>query len=50
MKFENGSGDRQWGSGSCSKKVHLTKRLKCGRINRLTVLDRLLMEKGGNDE
>ena len=26
---------------SCSRKVHLTKCLKCGRMNRLTVLDRL---------
>ena len=26
---------------NCSRKVHLTKRLKCGRMNRLTVLDRL---------
>ena len=33
---------RSTGSGeSCSRKVHLTKRLKCGRMNRLTVLDRL---------
>ena len=26
---------------NCSRKVHLTKRLKCGRMNRITVLDRL---------
>ena len=30
----------------CSRKVHLTKCLKCGRMNRLTVLDRLLKKKG----
>ena len=30
---------------SRSRKVHLTKCLKCGRMNRLTVLDRLLREK-----
>lgn len=31
-----------WG---CSRKVHLTKSLKCGRMNRLTVLDRLSRKK-----
>lgn len=30
---------------SCSRKVHLTKSLKCGRMNRLTVLDRLSRKK-----
>ena len=30
---------------SCSRKVHLTKCLKCGRMNRLTVLDRLLRKR-----
>ena len=33
-------------SWSCSRKVHLTKSLKCGRMNRLTVLDRLSRENG----
>ena len=30
---------------NCSRKVHLTKCLKCGRMNRLTVLDRLSRER-----
>ena len=37
---------RSTGNGwSCSRKVHLTKCLKCGRMNRLTVLDRLLRKR-----
>ena len=38
---------RSTGSGlSCSRKVHLTKRLKCGRMNRLTVFGQAVEEKG----
>ena len=41
------STDSGW---SCSRKVHLTKSLKCGRMNRLTVLDRLLRKEKENVE